>query len=140
MPMSQARLLLADDHKETAELLCGLLHHDFDVVARVGDGRALVVAFEALDPDVIVSDISMPGLNGIQAAAAILRVNPAARIVLVTVHCDPVLAARSLDAGVLGYVPKGAAGDELIPAVYAALRGERHISPLLKLGVASHTP
>ena len=86
--MPQPRLLLADDHAETAELLRGLLQADFDVIAQVEDGLALVAAAEGLSPDVIVSDISMPGLDGIAAATLILRRNPDARIVFVTVHCD----------------------------------------------------
>jgi DNA-binding NarL/FixJ family response regulator len=129
--MSQPRLLLADDHRETAELLCGLLQSDFDVVGQVQDGLALVSAVERLSPDVIVSDISMPGLDGLSASAVILRRNPAARIVLVTVHCDPILAERGLETGALGYVLKWTAGDELVRAVHSALRGERHVSTAL---------
>jgi DNA-binding NarL/FixJ family response regulator len=129
--MSQPRLLLADDHRETAELLCGLLQPEFDVIAQVQDGVALVSAAERLSPDVIVSDISMPGLDGITAAGLILRKNPAARIVFVTVHCSPVLAERGFEAGALGYVLKPAAGDELVPAIRSALRGERHVSRVL---------
>ena len=121
-------MLLADDHRETAELLRGLLQSEFDVVGQVQDGLALIVAADRLSPDVIVSDISMPGLDGISAAAAILRRNPAARIVLVTVHGDPILAERGLETGALGYVLKRTAGDELVPAVHSALRGERHVS------------
>ena len=128
MNMSQPRVLLADDHRETAELLCGLLESEFEVIGRVQDGLSLVVAAERLSPDVIVSDISMPGLDGISAASAILRRNPLARIVLVTVHNDPLVAQRGLETGALGYVLKRTAGDELVPAVHSALRGERHIS------------
>jgi DNA-binding NarL/FixJ family response regulator len=127
----QPRVLLADDHRETAELLRGLLQSEFDVVGHVEDGLALIVAADRLSPDVIVSDISMPGMDGIAASAAILRRNPAARIVLVTVHGDPILAARGLETGALGYVLKRAAGDELVPAVQSALRGERHVSHLV---------
>ena len=112
--------------------------------AGVGDysafGRDLVAAVERLSPDVIVSDISMPGLDGIEAATAILHKNPAARIVLVSVHCDPILAQRGFEVGVLGYVPKSAAGDELVPAVHSALRGEHHVSPLLKARRSTRTP
>jgi len=129
--MALPRLLLAEDHADTAELLSGLLRPEFDVIAQVQNGHDLVAAVERLSPDVIVSDISMPGLDGIEAATAILRKNPAARIVLVSVHCDPILAQRGFEVGVLGYVPKTAAGDELIPAVHSARRGEHHVSPLL---------
>jgi DNA-binding NarL/FixJ family response regulator len=133
--MSQPRLLLADDHKETADLLRGLLQPEFDVIAQVQDGFALLSAVERLSPDVIVSDISMPGLDGIAAATQIVRRNPAARIVFVTVHCDPLLVERGFEAGALGYVMKRAAGDELLSAVRSALRGERHVSPELYPGV-----
>src|SRR5262245_39917914 len=126
--MPQPRLLLADDHRETADLLSELLRADFDVVGRVEDGVALVSAVEELSPDVIVSDISMPHLDGISAATAILRKNPNARIVLITVHSDPVLAELGLSAGVMAYILKRDAGDELVPAVRSALRGERHVS------------
>jgi DNA-binding NarL/FixJ family response regulator len=126
--MSQPRLLLADDHLETAELLRGLLQPEFDVIAQVQDGYALLSAFERLSPDVIVSDISMPGLDGITAAAQIVRRHPTARIVFVTVASDPLLMERGFEAGALGYVMKCAACDELLPAVRSALRGERHVS------------
>jgi DNA-binding NarL/FixJ family response regulator len=126
--MPHQRLVLADDHKETAALLRDLLESEFDVVAQVEDGLALVSAVARLSPDVIVSDVTMPGLDGISAAAAIVRQNPTARIVLVTVHGDPILAERGFAAGALGYVLKGAAAEELVPAVHSALRGERHTS------------
>ena len=126
--MSQPRLLLADDHAQTAELLRGLLEPEFDVIAQVQDGLALVNAAERLSPDVIVSDISMPDVDGLTAAAEILRHNPDARIVLVTVHGDHGLVARGLQTGALGFVLKMSAGDDLVPAVHAALRGERHVS------------
>jgi DNA-binding NarL/FixJ family response regulator len=129
--MSQPRLLLADDHRETAELLRGLLQPEFDVVAQVEDGLALVSAAERLSPDVIVSDISMPCLDGMSAASLILQKNPAARIVFVTVSCDSLLVVRGFEIGALGYVLKRVAGEELVPAVRSALRGERHVSRAL---------
>jgi DNA-binding NarL/FixJ family response regulator len=125
------RVLLADDHAATAALLRQLLQGDFDVVGQVEDGLSLVGAAERLTPDAIVSDISMPGLDGIAAAASILRRNPAARVVLVTVHGDPVLVERGLSVGALGYILKAAAGEDLVPAVRAALRGERLVSEAL---------
>ena len=132
--MTRARVLLADDHAGNMELLCRLLQPEFDVVASVQDGLALVSAADALSPDVIVTDISMPGLDGISAAIVILRRNPAARIVFVTVHRDGILMERGLATGALGYVLKLAAGDDLLPAVRAALRGERHVSRVLDPG------
>ena len=125
---TRPRLLLADDHVATAALLRGLLLPEFDVFAEVRDGRALVRAAELLTPDVIVTDISMPGLDGIAATRLILRWDPAARVIFVTVHEDPVLVERALSTGALGYVRKLAAGDELVGAVRSVLRGERHVS------------
>jgi DNA-binding NarL/FixJ family response regulator len=124
-------VLIADDRVETAEQLRGLLEPDFDVVALVEDGRALVSAAARLSPDVIVADISMPGLDGIEAAELIRRRDPAARIVFVTVDSEAVLVERGLAAGALGYVLKDAAGDELVPAVRAALGGRRFVSSAL---------
>ena len=126
--VSRTRLLLADDHLETAAQLRDLLEPEFDVVAHVTDGRALIRDAARLVPDVIVSDISMPELDGITAAARILERNPMARIIFVSVHADPMLVARGLATGALGYVLKLAAGDDLVPAVHAVLRGERHVS------------
>lgn len=126
--VSRTRLLLADDHLETAAQLRDLLEPEFDVIGHVTDGRALIRDAARLLPDVIVSDISMPEFDGITAAAKILECNPTARIVLISVHADPVLIARGLATGALGYVLKLAAGDDLVPAVHAALRGERHVS------------
>jgi DNA-binding NarL/FixJ family response regulator len=80
---------------------------------------------------VIVSDITMPDLDGIAAATAILRANPSARIVFVTVHGDRSVVVRALSTGALGYVLKWSAGDELIPAIHAALAGQRHICSAL---------
>jgi DNA-binding NarL/FixJ family response regulator len=131
MTTTRTRVLLADDHKGNAKLLRRLLQEEFDVIASVEDGQSLVQAAEALSPDVIVTDIAMPVLDGIAASAEILRRNPEARIVFVTVHHDPAMVARGLATGALGYVLKVAAGDELVPALQAALRGERHVSELV---------
>jgi DNA-binding NarL/FixJ family response regulator len=122
------RVVLADDHTETAELLRKLLLPHFDVVALVKDGRALVDAVARLSPDVIVADISMPILDGIESAALIRRHDPQARVVFVTVHREWILVERGLAAGALGYVLKDAAGDELVPAIRAVLNGRQYIS------------
>jgi DNA-binding NarL/FixJ family response regulator len=126
--MYRPRVLLAEDHAETAERLRRLLGVEFDVIASVEDGRALVDASERLSPDVIVADIEMPGVDGIAATTLIRRHAPDARIVLVTVHAESMLVEAGLAAGALGYVWKDTAGDELIPAVRAALAGRQYVS------------
>jgi DNA-binding NarL/FixJ family response regulator len=119
------RVVLAEDQAAVLTLLEQLLRHDFDVVATVRDGRALVDAVSRLTPDAIVTDISMPFLDGFGAAREILCKNPSARLIFVTVHAEPLWMKRALAVGALGYVRKITAGEELVPAVWAALRGER---------------
>ncbi|MCI0356753.1 MAG: response regulator transcription factor, partial [Acidobacteria bacterium] len=126
--MQRVRVLLADDHAAVVEQLRSVLEPEFEVVATVGDGHALLAAAAALHPAVIVTDIEMPGLNGIEAARTILRRQRDARIVFVTIHNDPELVQQGLTTGALGYVLKFAAAEDLVPAVHAALRGERHVS------------
>jgi DNA-binding NarL/FixJ family response regulator len=126
--MYRPRVLLAEDHAETAARLRKLLGVTFDVIASVEDGRALVDATERLSPDAIVADIDMPGVDGIAATTLIRRHDPNARIVLVTVHSEAMLVEAGLAAGALGYVLKDTAGDELVPAVYAALGGRQYVS------------
>ena len=124
--MYRPRVLLAEDHAETAERLHKLLRADFDVIASVEDGDALVDAAERLSPDVIVTDIAMPGIDGIAAAVLIRRHDPNARIVFVTVHAESMFVEAGLEAGALGYVLKDSAGDELMAAIRAALGGTRY--------------
>jgi DNA-binding NarL/FixJ family response regulator len=122
-------VVLAEDHEWAAEQLRNVLAAEFDVIATVADGHALLRVTETLRPDVVVTDIVMPGIDGIAATAAILARRPDTRIVLVTVHEDPGLAERGFAAGALGYVSKHRAGQELLAAVRAAILGERYISP-----------
>jgi len=131
------RLLLADDHLATAQLVSALLEPEFEVIAHVSDGRALISAADRLSPDVIVSDISMPGLDGIAAASVILHKHPDMPIIFMTVHGDRHMVERGLATGARGYVLKVVAGDDLMPAVRAAMRGERHVSPGLNFSPAS---
>jgi DNA-binding NarL/FixJ family response regulator len=125
--MAAPRVLLAEDHPGVAEELRQLLESEFDVVAVVGDGHALLQAADALVPDVIVTDIVMPGLEGIAATEALRARRPGARVVLVTVHEEPKIMERGFAAGALAYVAKPRASRDLIPAVRTALRDERYL-------------
>ncbi len=123
-------VVLAEDHPHVAEQLRRLLASEFDVVAVVGHGEALVKTATRLRPDVIVTDISMPGMDGIRAAAELVRQQPSLGVVFVTVHDDPALARKALAVG-LGYVLKTTAGDELVEAVHSVLRAQPFVSAAL---------
>ncbi len=126
------RVLIAEDHESVARQLRSLLEVECDVIDVVSDGQSLLAAVEALTPEVIVSDISMPGLDGLAAARIILERQPDARIVFVTVHNDRAMARRALLLGVLGYVLKDDASEQLLPAVQAAQAGRRHLSESIR--------
>ena len=129
--MSRPRVLLADDHRMVAEGVKRLLEEEFELVAVVDDGRQLVEAAGRLRPDVIVADITMPHLNGIEALVVMKRDNPDVRVVFLTMHKDAAYARRALEAGARGYVLKHSAQTELFLAVRAALDGKTFISPTL---------
>jgi DNA-binding NarL/FixJ family response regulator len=126
--MKRARVLLAEDHVTVAEQLRDVLEPEFEVVGVVDNGQSLLTAADMLRPDAIVTDITMPGLDGITAARELRRRDPGVRIVFITIHNDPALVKQCLAAGAQGYVLKLAAGDELVATVHAALRGERQVS------------
>ncbi len=127
--MSRPRLLLADDHVILAEGLKRLLAEDFELVGFVEDGRELLAAAKRLVPDVVVADISMPHMNGLEAIARLKRDRPELAVVVLTMHQNPAYVRRALDAGAAGYVVKHAASVELVMAIRAALRGHTFISP-----------
>ena len=129
--MSRPRVLLADDHRMVAEGLKQLLTPEFDLVGIVEDGRSLVVEAKKLDPDVIVADISMPELNGIDALTQMKHENPEVKVVFLTVHRDVAYARRALEAGALGFVLKQSAADELLMAIRSALSSNTYITPAL---------
>lgn len=112
-----------------AEGLKGLLAEEFELVGIVDDGRAMVASARELRPDVIVADISMPQLNGIDALALLKRDNPDVRVVFLTMHRDVAYARRALEAGAFGFVLKHSAPAELVLAVRAALQGRTFITP-----------
>lgn len=129
--MSRVRVLLVDDHRIVAEGLKRLLVAEFDLVGVVEDGRAMVEAAKALQPDVIVADITMPHLNGIEALEEIKKFDPQVRVVFLTMHSDIGYARRALEAGALGFVLKHSAPEELVIAVHAASKGRTFITPTL---------
>ncbi len=120
---SPPRVLLADDHAIVTAGLRSILEPDFEVVAEVRDGRALVTAAERLRPDIIVADISMPLLNGVEAAFQIRKTNRKVKIVFLTMHSDVTFASEALRAGGSAYVLKSAAGAEILEAIREALSG-----------------
>jgi DNA-binding NarL/FixJ family response regulator len=130
--MSGFRVLLAEDHAAVAAHLRELLAMEHNVVAVVKDGYGLLGAADTLHPDIIVADIALPGIDGIAASTQILEKNPDAKIVLVTVDDSRAMVERGLAAGVMGYVLKLTAGDELLPAIAAAARGEKYLSTILR--------
>jgi DNA-binding NarL/FixJ family response regulator len=129
--MNRIRVLLADDHKIVLEGLRSLLEPDFDLVGTVEDGRALVAEAEKLRPDVVVADISMPLLNGIEAVHQIKKTDPHMKVVFLTMHPDVTYATRAFEAGASGYVLKHSAPSELITAIREAVKGRTYVTPMI---------
>jgi len=130
------RLLLADDHELMLEGLLRLLSGEFEVVGTVMDGRAAVEEAKRLNPDVVVLDVSMPELNGIEAARQLNAILPSAKIVFVTQQMDPAYVHAAFAAGALGYVAKQSAARELVEAIRMALNGRYYVTPLVSHGEA----
>ena len=128
---SRPRVLLADDHVLVAEALKSLLTPEFELVGIVEDGRALVSAAGELRPDVIVADVTMPHLNGIDALVQLRQGGDRVPIVFLTMHRDVRFARRALEAGASGFVLKHSASVELVAALRAALEGKIYITPQL---------
>ena len=129
--MKKPRVLLADDHKIVIEGLKNLLSDEFEIVGTVEDGRALVEKASTLYPDVIVADISMPQLNGIEAARQIKKTDKNIKIVFLTMHPDATYAANAFEAGASGFVLKHSASSELIRAIREAIKGRTYVTPLI---------
>lgn len=125
-------IVVADDHTIVREGLVGLLReHRFDVVGSVGDGRQLLDAAKRHRPDVIVTDISMPGLSGLEVMPQLKAASPDTRVIVLTMHEDAELAARALRGGASGFLLKDSAGEELVNAVHQALQGRVYLTPAL---------
>ena len=133
--MIKPKVLLADDHKILIEGLRGLLEPEFELLDTVEDGRQLVAAVDALLPDVIVADISMPGLNGIEAGRQTLKNHPKARIIFLTMHSDIAYAAEAFRLGAAGYLLKRSAAAELVTAIREVLAGGVYVTPPIAKGL-----
>jgi DNA-binding NarL/FixJ family response regulator len=126
--MKRARVLIADDHNLVAELCKKLLEKDFEVVGMVSDGRAMLSAAEELKPDVIVLDIAMPILNGLDAGQKVKEILPMVKLVYLTMNTDAEVAAEAFERGASGYLLKTCAASEMVVAVREALGGKSYMS------------
>ena len=126
------RVLVADDHRAMLDSLVRLLSRDFDVVATVTDGVSAVTETESLEPDLLVLDIAMPGLNGIAAAARLKELGSTAKIVFVTNMRDREFVQESLALGNVGFVVKDRLVADLLPAIRSVLSGETFVSPTVR--------
>lgn len=142
--MKRCRLLLADDHDIVIEGLRRVLDHpDIEIVGVAKDGRALLRATKELRPDIIIADITMPLLNGIEAARQIRKSNSNVKIIFLTMHPDVTFATEALAAGGSGYVLKSSAGDELLTAIQDVTKGQiyvtKSIAEAVKRGLSSRS-
>jgi DNA-binding NarL/FixJ family response regulator len=127
----KARLLIADDHTLVAEACKNLLEPEFQVLAIVKNGRELLEVVRELKPDLVIIDVGMPQLNGLDAGEQVKQMLPSCKLVYLTMNMAPSVAAEAFRRGASGYVVKSAAAEELITAVRKALRSESFLSPLI---------
>jgi DNA-binding NarL/FixJ family response regulator len=133
--MKRPRVLLADDHRLLREAFARLLQGDCEVVGAVADGRAMLAAAKELRPDVIVLDIAMPLLNGLDAARQLKRLMPAIKIIFLTVSEDAEVAAEAFRAGASGFLLKNSAASELFQAIQEAIQGRSYVTPQVTGGL-----
>lgn len=133
--MNKPTVLLADDHVMVAEGIKNLLSKDYDVIGIVEDGNALVHQAKQLKPDIIVSDISMPVMNGLNAAEKILATDDEVKIILLTMHPEVKYAMKALDTGVHGYLLKHSAPEELLIAIRTVINKKTYITPTLQADI-----
>jgi DNA-binding NarL/FixJ family response regulator len=125
------RVLLADDHTLVLEGLAKLVMEDCDLVGKVEDGRALIQAAQQLEPDVIVLDISMPQLNGLEAGRQLKKLLPSIKLIYLTMHADPVYAKEAFHIGASGFLLKRSAASELSQSIHAAMKGQYYVTPAI---------
>jgi DNA-binding NarL/FixJ family response regulator len=135
--MKRPRILLADDHKLMAEALQHLLQADFDVVGTVSDGRALIKAAAELKPELVVVDIGMPLLNGLDAADQLRTLHPDIKVIVLTQNREPRYAVEAFRRKASGYLLKDSAASELTTAIHQVLQGRSYVSPLIAKGMVN---
>jgi DNA-binding NarL/FixJ family response regulator len=133
--MRRPRVLLADDHRLLREAFAQLLQPGCDVVGAVADGRALLAAAQELRPDIVVLDIAMPLLNGLDAARQLKGLLPEVRLIFLTVSEDPEVAAEAFRVGASGYLLKNSAASELFQAIQEVSQGRSYVTPLATQGL-----
>ncbi len=133
-PVAKIRILLADDHPAILEKLTQLLEGTYYIVGSVSNGQAAVDEAVRQTPDLILMDISMPVMNGIEAADQLIRMHAKAKIVFLTVHEDPDFIKAALSTGASGYVLKSRMATDLFPAISEALEGHRFVSSCISVG------
>ena len=138
--MGTPRILIAEDQALLLELFRRLLEAEFEIVGSVADGAALVDEAVRLEPDVIVTDVSMPRMGGIEAARRLRAILPTARVVFLTVNDDPRLAAEAFRLGAAAWVLKSSTATELVHAVREAVQGRHYLTPLVAHGHMSELP
>ena len=138
-PLKKIRILLADDHAVVRQGFRMILaaHPDMEIVGEAGDGRTAVEQAEKLHPDVVVMDVAMPGLNGIEATRRLAESAPHTRVLALSMHKDSVYVREMLRAGARGYLLKDSIDSDLIAAVRSVARGEAYLSPTISDGVLS---
>jgi DNA-binding NarL/FixJ family response regulator len=130
--MARTKILLADDHTLFCQLIADLLKSEYDVVGLVRDGRELLSAAAALSPDVVLIDISMPWLNGIDAGRRLKKENPKLKLIYLTMNNDVEFARQALDAGASAFVLKNSPSSDLLKAIRDALKGVPYLAPEIR--------
>ncbi len=130
--MAKARILIADDHTLVAEAFKRLLEPECEVVATVPDGRALLRVAPQVSPDLVLVDLNMPLLNGLDASTQLKQALPNIKIIVLTMNEDPEIAAETMGKWASGYLLKKSAGSELLKAVHVVLRGGKYVTPVLR--------
>ena len=133
--MTRPRVLLVDDHTLVLDGFRKLLEDQCEVVGTAEDGRALLRMAQEFQPDIVTLDISMPQLNGVDAARKLKKILPRIKLIFVTMHADPAYVNEAFKAGASGYLLKRSAGSELLQAIQSVMDGQCYVTPLVAKGL-----